>query len=117
MSNSAHDLIQRKKNEKVPDKTIIGLLLGLVFPFLGILIFYFLWGAGKTFGAYLGDFIKIESVPAMRQSSKIVSISMFAMLIPFNYFLNKRKYYSTRGVIFATAFYAILILLYNFVWQ
>lgn len=116
-TETVNDLLRRKKNEKVPDNMILGLVLGLVFPLLGILIFYFLWGGGNDFGTYISGFWNTKSISAMRQSSKIMSISMFAMLIPFNYFLNKRKYISTRGIIFATAFYAIMIILYNFVWQ
>lgn len=117
INKEAQDLIKRKKNEKVPDNTILGLILGLLFPLVGIVIFYFLWGGNLSFGKYIGEFFNIDSPSSMRQSSKIISLSMFGMLIPFNFFLNKKKYFSTRGIIFATAIYAILILLYNFVWQ
>lgn len=114
--NKQLDIKTEYKNRKIPDKTWLGLVLGLIFPIIGIIILYFFWGTG-SFGLYIRSFTDFENVNAMRQSSKIVSLSMFAMLVPFNFFLNKRKYYSTRGVIIATCLYAVLILLYNFVWQ
>lgn len=116
MNQDARDLIQQRKHKRVPDNTWLGLALGLVFPIFGILLLYLFWGDGD-FGLYVRSFADTASPVAMRQASKIISLSMFAMLIPFNYFLNRKKYLSTRGVIFATAFYAILIILYNFVWQ
>lgn len=116
MNKDLKEILDQRKNSKIPDNTFLGLGLGFLFPILGILILYLYWGDGN-FGRYIRSFADTESPEAMRQASKIISLSMFAMLIPFNFFLNKKKYKSTRGIIFATAFFAILILLYNFVWQ
>jgi len=104
------------KKSKLPDNAVFGFIIGMLFPLLGILLLFFFWGDGN-FGKYMGNLVNFDSPLAMRTSSKVVSLSMFAMLIPFNFFLNKKKYYSTRGIILATAVYAILIIFYNFVWQ
>lgn len=105
-----------QKKSKLPDNTILGFILGLIFPVIGICILYFFWGDG-SFEGYISNFYNTSSPLAMRTASKIMSLSMFTMLIPFNIFINRKKYYSTRGIILATSIFAILIILYNFVWQ
>lgn len=104
------------KKSKLPDNTLLGFLIGLIFPILGIVLLYFFWGDGNM-KSYFAKFFNTKNPADMRSASKIMSLSMFAMLIPFNIFINKKKYLTTRGIILATSVFAILIILYNFVWQ
>lgn len=104
------------KKSKLPDNTVLGFVLGLIFPILAIIVLYFFWG-DSNMKNYFGKFFNTNNPSDMRSASKIMSLSMFAMLIPFNIFINKKKYLTTRGIILATAVFAILIIMYNFVWQ
>lgn len=107
------------KSKSMPtnqNNALIGFIAGIIFPLLGLLLLYFFWGNGN-FGGYFQQFTNWESPLSMEQSSKLISLSMIANLIPFYYFLNRRAYLTTRGIIIATMLFAVLIFLYKFVWQ
>lgn len=105
-----------KRPKKPLDNTLIGLLAGLLFPILGIVVLFFFWGNGN-WSYYFKQFTEFGSPTSMEQSSKLISLSMIANLAPFYFFLNKKAYLSTRGIIIASFLFAILIFLYKFVWQ
>lgn len=108
---------QRKPtNSKVPNAAVVGLIAGIIFPLLAIVVLYLFWGDGDI-GYYFEGFIRWGYPPSMEKSSKIVSLALVANLIPFYFFLNKHKYLSTRGVLLGSAIYVVLIFLYKFVWQ
>jgi len=102
--------------KKGPDSALIGLIAGLVFPVLGIMLLFFFWGDGN-FGKYLGMFFDLKNYIKIDRASKVLSLSLIANLIPFYYFLNRKKYQTTKGIILATFLYCVLIVLYKFVWQ
>lgn len=107
---------QQAKPGGIPNTAIIGLIAGLIFPILGIMVLYLFWGDGNL-PKYASMFTSINYPSAMERSSKVVSLAMIANLIPFYFFLNKKKYLVTRGIIIASILFAVLIFLYKFVWQ
>lgn len=114
------DLYTLKKNRpkrRGPDSALLGLIIGIVFPCLAVIVLYFLQYRDFSFGRYIGMFVQFDSPYQMEQASKLVSLSMISNLIPFYYFLNKKCYLSTRGILLATMLSFVLIILYKFVWQ
>lgn len=98
------------------DVALLGLILGLIFPALAILVLYFFRSGAASFSAYLGMFVRFGEARVMNEVSKLISLSMIANLIPFYYFLNRKAYLSTKGVIIATALLGVVMVLYKFVW-
>jgi RsiW-degrading membrane proteinase PrsW (M82 family) len=102
------------KKRKPIDKTIIGLLSGLLFGTIGLLVVYFVIFRHFTFAQYANMFFKLEPSPAF--AAKALSLAMICNLAPFYFFLNKKAYQGTKGVIIATALMGVLFILYKFVW-
>lgn len=111
-----YNLDNKKKKNHSPDHIIAGLLIGLVFPLSGVLLLYFFWGNGD-FKSYCTMFFDTHNYLRVDKASKVLSLSMITNLIPFYYFLNKKKYQTARGVLTAMFVYGIIIVLYKFVWQ
>ncbi len=95
----------------------LGLLIGILFPLLGVLLLYFFWSGNNSFGSYLKMFIQFNYPSMMNMASKVLSLSMISNLIPFYYFLNRKKYQTVRGLLISMVLYLVLIVLYKFVWQ
>jgi amino acid permease len=110
---SPHGAFRKKKG---PDSAALGLLAGIVFPVLGILVLYFFWGSG-SFPKYIQMFFDTNNPFRMDKASKVVSLSLIANLIPFYYFLNRKSYQTTKGIILASFLYCLLIVMYKFIWQ
>ncbi|MCB0700992.1 MAG: hypothetical protein H6551_09080 [Chitinophagales bacterium] len=91
--------------------SILGLLIGLLMPMLGIFIVYLI----KFQGVSLGDFAS-ALVRDFDQTAKILSLSILANIIPFIYYTNRRLDLTARGILIATMLYAVLIVLLKFVW-
>lgn len=108
-----YNLRIRKKKNTGPDNLLAGLIIGLLFPTIGVLILYFFWGGGDVKN-YVSMFFDIKS-SRINVASKILSLAMFTNLIPFYFFLNKKKYRTARGIILSMFIYGIIILLYKFV--
>ncbi len=90
---------------------ITGFLIGLLLPFIGLVVMYFIWGSHQ--GLY--EFVRsLTYQPGM--ASKVMTLSLLINLIPFVYFNFKRIDYAMRGVVIATMLYALLIILVKFVW-
>lgn len=105
--------INKPRKSKGVDNAVAGLLIGLVSALLGLVLVYFLMynSVGLTF--YLNLF---KGQPTYAAASKPISLAMIVNLVPFYYFLNRRAYQSTKGVIIATALLGVLFVLYKFVW-
>lgn len=115
--NPRYDYSSSPKKPPKKDLPIIGFLAGLIFPILGLIILYFLWSKEHSFGNYIKIFTSFNNPILMNDASKAFSLSIIANLIPFYYFLNRKRYYTARGVIIATLLFVLLIVLYKFVWQ
>ena len=107
---------RRPRKPQKNDVALLGLIVGLAFPALAILLLYFFRSGAAPFSAYMNMFIRFGEPRIMNEVSKLISLSMIANLIPFYYFLNRKAYLSTKGVIIATALLGVLMVLYKFVW-
>lgn len=95
-------------NRNVP---IFGMLLGILFPVIGLLVVFLIGRSGNTFGGFIEGLMANHKVAA-----KVLSLSLIANLIPFIYYTNRRLDYTARGILIATMLYAVLIILLMFVW-
>lgn len=105
--------VQRKKR-KAMDNALVGLLAGLVFGLIGLTVVYFIIYQSRGFDFYLKMFTRMEPTPAY--AAKNISLAMICNLAPFYFFLNRKLYQSTKGVIIATGIMGLLFILYKFVW-
>jgi len=80
----------------------IGLVLGVLMPILGMLIFY-VWKAGS---ASLGDFLQI-AFQNKGFLTAMISFSLFLNAIVFTYYVNKRLDKTAIGIFIATCAYAL----------
>lgn len=88
---------------------ILGFIIGLILPLLGIIIMYFAWAHGAGFGEFL------SGLTTHRQdAAKVISLSLIMNVIPFIYYTSKRLDHTARGVFIATVLYALLIVLLKF---
>lgn len=93
-------------NRNVP---VFGLLLGLIFPMLGVLIMYLVKFNTTSFMDFLGILFQQPKVGAM-----VFSLGLIANLIPFLFFTSRRLDLAARGVLVATMLYAVLIVILRF---
>ncbi len=89
----------------------LGLVIGLVFPILGMLVMYLIKFNGTPFNGFVNALVHDHKVAAM-----ILSLSLLANAIPFIYYTNKRLDLTARGILIATMLYAVLIVMLRFVW-
>ena len=95
--------------KKKIDKIIVGLIPGLIVPIIAVLIFYFVQNSTESFF----EFLKSLSLSGVITHS--VSIAVLPNLLIFFIFIWTNSYKAAKGVIMATIFYAILILILRFV--
>lgn len=97
-----------KKNDSLP----LGLIIGLIAPVLGFIIYGLLWSwyFNKTFSYFVYDVFL--GIPAFQSS--IVALSLIFNLIPFFIFLRKERYKSGRGVLLALFIYVPVVLYLRF---
>ncbi|MBS1622448.1 MAG: hypothetical protein JSS76_03070 [Bacteroidetes bacterium] len=88
------------------DRTWIGLLLGLVVPFSGILVVYLISVGSHFFGEGKPDIVTLsQMIHSMRDIALLIrymSVGCVLNLGVFYLFLNKDYFNVARGVIFAT---------------
>lgn len=96
-------------NRNVP---IFGLLLGILFPVLGLIVIYFIkFSNTGNIGEYFNVLWNNHHTAAL-----MLAFSLFANLIPFIYYTNKRLDQTAKGVLIGTMLYAVLIVLLKYVW-
>ncbi len=93
------------------DNAPLGLLLGLIFPVIGLFVVYLV----KFSSTGIGDFFQ-TLFHNFKAAALIIAFSLFANLIPFIYYTNKRLDQSAKGILIATMLYAVLIILLKYVW-
>lgn len=99
------------------DVALLGLILGIIFPCIGLLLLYWLQWQDLSFSQYVGKFTNTGSSLGMKAASKLVSLAIIFNLIPFYFFLNKKAMQTVRGVVIASALALLLVVFYLFVWQ
>lgn len=90
---------------------VLGLIIGIIFPMLGMCVMYLVKFTGTPFSDFLHTMMANHKVAAM-----VLSLSLLANAIPFIYYTNKRLDLTARGILIATMLYAVLIVLLKFVW-
>ncbi len=92
---------------------VFGLLIGLVFPILGILIVSFIFASMQHVS--VGNFLT-----AMKGShgslAKVFSLGLLINIAPFIFYTNRRLDLTARGILIATVLYAVVIILLKYVW-
>ena len=89
-----------------------GLLIGLISPVLGFVIYGFLWSAyfNKPFDHFVNNiFLGVDAF-----QSSIVALSLVFNLVPFFIFLRSDRYLSGRGVLLALFIYVPLVIYLRF---
>ena len=104
-------------NRRNPGSAPIGLLVGLLFPILGLIALYFILPGHSSFGSYFSIFTSFKVPALMTAASKTLSLSVIANLIPFYFFLNRKQYQTVKGLLISMVLFLMLIVLYKFVWQ
>jgi mannitol-specific phosphotransferase system IIBC component len=91
------------------DSKLLGFLVGMVLPILGIFVF---WG-----GAYGASGLRDMGIllQELDKLSAVISIGLLANLPAFFLFYRFQKDESARGVIMATFVYALVIVIIKFV--
>ncbi len=90
----------------------IGLLIGIISPlvFLPIMLYFISIYEGYSFSTLWNQFLSNNM-----NSSKYLSLALISNLFWFYLFLNKEKYYHTRGIIMGMLFHApYMIYIYYF---
>ena len=89
----------------------MGLVIGLVLPFLGIFIMYLVKFSGTPFNDFMKAFFSDGNIAA-----KVLSLSVLINVVPFIYYTNRRLDHTARGLLVATMLYFVLVILLKFVW-
>ena len=93
------------------DVPIVGFIIGLLLPLLGLFGVYLFWGSHQGF------FIFLYSLTGQKgMAAKVLLLSILPNLIPFAYCNVKRLDYALRGIFIATMLYALGVVLIMFVW-
>ena len=93
------------------DIPILGFIIGLLLPLVGVIIMYFLWGNHE------GIFEFIRSLTHLKgMASKVLTLSLLINLVPFVFYTSKRLDQTAKGVFIATMIYAVIVVFIKFVW-
>lgn len=95
------------------DKFGFGIVLGLITPLLGFVIYgmYWAWDYDRTFSYFVnGIFI---GTPTHRSS--IIVLSLLFNLIPFLIFIRKERFRAAKGVMMAIFLFVPVVLYYKFI--
>ncbi len=95
---------------KKGDKFWIGLILGIVAPFLGIYIFYLWKASANPFDVFISTLLTEK-----RYLTTVVSFSLVINAIIFTICVNTRRDKTAKGLFIVTVLYAITALIYKFV--
>lgn len=85
------------------DNLRLGLILGIIAPFFGMLIYYF-WKFYPTFS--IGDFFQVLGLQKALITA-LISFSLFANAVIFTLYINTRRDRTARGIFIITCIYAI----------
>ena len=85
---------------------ILGLLLGLAMPLVGVVLFYFWKASASPFGEFLEVAFHNKSF-----LTAMISFSLFLNALIFTYYINKRLDKTAIGIFIATCVYAIPVVI------
>ena len=90
---------------------IVGFLIGLAGPILGLFIMKLIWFGHEPLRDY--SQMLMHNPETM---FKVFSLSMLVNLAPFIFFNSRRFDHAARGVFIATMLYVVFIVLVRYVW-
>ena len=91
------------------DSVRLGVMAGLLFPILGFLGYAALYVTGIRPHLDFGYFVEDLFIGTRRYQAPVLSLSLIANLVPFFWFDRKDMHQAMRGVIMASFFYGIII--------
>lgn len=86
------------------DSLTVGLTVGILIPFLSLLLFYSTSFAKVPFGFFIQHTAQIEVLPKLISLCGIPNLGLFFL------FIWRNHYYSARGVIMATLILTFIVL-------
>lgn len=101
-------MVKRRKY----DNMVIGIVVGLLAPFLGFVLYG--WGWAAYYHNSFSYFVNRVFLGMSQMQSPIVSLSLLINLIPFFLFLRFKRYRSAQGVVAALFIYVPLVLYLKF---
>jgi len=90
---------------------ILGFIIGLFLPIVGLVVMYFLWGNHQGFFEFVRMLTHLKGM-----AGKVFTLSLLANLIPFVFYTSKRLDLTAKGIFIATMIYAVIIVFIKFVW-
>ncbi|HEX8517675.1 MAG TPA: hypothetical protein VF868_15865 [Bacteroidia bacterium] len=90
------------------DRTWIGLILGLIAPFISLCVYYLVNYNYMTIGGFI-NYMKLGNT-----YTPVISLCVLTNLVPFYLLVNKEKYAGTKGVLGATFVWAGIVLFLKF---
>ncbi|HUM47458.1 MAG TPA: hypothetical protein PLD84_11045 [Chitinophagales bacterium] len=100
---------RKNKPSRKRDNRYFGAFLGLVFPVIGFLLFYvFAFSDSMSLQVYWNQLFNTSKMSAA------LSLSIIMNLPVFFFFLSDKRYENVKGIVGATIFYGIFIILFKF---
>ncbi len=93
------------------DNLRLGLILGIIAPFFGMLVYYF-WKFYPTYS--IGDFFHVLSIQKTLITA-LISFSLFANAVIFTLYINTRRDRTARGIFIITCVYAVAAIILKMV--
>ncbi len=90
------------------DHILIGVLIGLLAPSLGIIIFYFSKFEGSSLELFITTSVQEKLLSPLLSLCAVINLAVFYLIIQFE------KYQTAKGVILATFLYGLAIVLLKF---
>jgi hypothetical protein len=91
--------------------SVLGFIIGLLLPLLGIYIVYLVKFGGETLASFFQLLVHNTDVAA-----SVLSLSVLVNIIPFIYYTNRRLDLTARGILISTLLYGVVFILLKFVW-
>ena len=92
------------------DNIRLGLLLGFIAPFVGIVIYYFIQFRNViTFSEFIDIILEQNTL-----LTAVVSVSLVANAAVFTYYINKRLDDTAKGIFIVTCLYGVASLIWKF---
>jgi tryptophan-rich sensory protein len=92
------------------DDLRLGIVLGFLAPFIGLLIYYFVQFRVFTLAEFFYLLVKQRSL-----LTAVISISLVANAVIFTAYINTHRDRTARGIFIATCMYAIVALVYKII--
>lgn len=93
------------------NNAVLGLIIGLFLPVVGMAISYLIWFRAYSVDSFLNRVFTDSNI-----ASKVIALSVLINILPFIFYTNRKLDLTGRGVMVATMLYGVLFLLLKFVW-